>query len=370
MNSWQALLLVLSLGGCSDFLNPGSDKMRSVWLVKIDSIGPGSWLGVPATGDGRLFMAIGNRAVGLSAENGAVLWSKVISTEPGPFAERMIVREGVVFVADKLGVFALNAATGAQVWHFLPDSSARRGGVEVDDAAVYIGTLRSHVYALSRSTGSVLWDVQLHPEWQYSGIVTGITASGDTIYVGIDRFLNSFGGSSSGVIIALDRRDGDIIWEYESAGVYNNVSSFPTIKDSVLLAADRAGASFFALNRFTGKEIWRVPNSPGALGDRWAPVVMGNTAISGDGYGRVTAVDAKTGAARWKREYGTAVFGLGVCGNSLIVSNLALRRLSPSTGNQTGILEPPSNDNSGSVPVSSNGRIFIEGGKYVQAVAC
>ena len=44
-------------------------------------------------------------------------------------------------------MFALNAATGDQLWNF-PAASAVDGGVAVDDGVAYIGTAFDGIYAI------------------------------------------------------------------------------------------------------------------------------------------------------------------------------------------------------------------------------
>ena len=375
MRAFGRALLIASLlttgviPACSD--TSGSDGVfRSRWIVKTDSIGTGGWQGLPAVRDGRLFVAVGNRIVAMSTVDGKVLWSKVMTTDPSPFAERIVARDGMVFVGDRLGAMAFDAATGVERWRFSPTPAIHRGGIEVDDVAAYVGNREHRVWALSRTTGAVLWNVQLHPEWQYDAIVTGITAKGDTIYVGMDRFLNQFGGLSAAFVAALDRRDGSVIWEYETTSNRNAVPSFPVVVDSLLLVPDDYGAGFFALNRYTGTQKWRVNTTPGGVGDYWAPAVIGRLAYSGDGLGGVTAVDVSTGSKRWYRNVGTLVVGLASCRGQLLVQNFTLRLLAANSGQELGVLTSPPVDRPTSVPIVDGRRVYIVGQTYVQALEC
>ena len=88
----------------------------------------------------------------------------------------------------------------------------------VDDVALHVGTRSHKVYALDVRTGSPLWTADIGPALTYPGFVEGISVSGDTVYVAGTRDLNQFGGLSAGVIAALDRRDGHMLWMYQGPG--------------------------------------------------------------------------------------------------------------------------------------------------------
>lgn len=79
-----------------------------------------------------------------------------------------VVIDGVMYTSGNLGrVYALNAATGEELWTFEPevDMQANRAaccdqgnrGVQVADGKVFVGSLDGYLYALDAKTGAVAW---------------------------------------------------------------------------------------------------------------------------------------------------------------------------------------------------------------------
>ncbi len=81
-----------------------------------------------------------------------------------------IVVNGVMYVTTSFDhVYALNAKTGEQYWHYKhamgPVTTYCCGpnnrGVAIYDDKVYLGTLDAKLVALDAKSGSVVWQVQL-----------------------------------------------------------------------------------------------------------------------------------------------------------------------------------------------------------------
>ena len=89
-----------------------------------------------------------------------------------------IVVDGVMYVTTSFShVYALDAKTGAEIWHFKPKlgpvttfcCGPNNRGVAVYDDKVYVGTLDAKLIALDAKTGSVVWEQQIaDPEKGYS----------------------------------------------------------------------------------------------------------------------------------------------------------------------------------------------------------
>src|SRR5262245_3534118 len=89
-----------------------------------------------------------------------------------------IVVNGIMYVTTAFDhVYALDAATGAQIWHYKHDmgpiTTYRCGpnnrGVAVGGDRVFLGTLDAKLVALDAKTGKKLWETQLaDPELGYS----------------------------------------------------------------------------------------------------------------------------------------------------------------------------------------------------------
>ena len=88
---------------------------------------------------------------------------------PGQLESTPIVTDGMIyFTAANNHVFALDAHTGRQIWHYqrrLPAGlriccGPEDRGVAILGNKIFIGTLDAHVMALDAKTGNVIWDVE------------------------------------------------------------------------------------------------------------------------------------------------------------------------------------------------------------------
>jgi glucose dehydrogenase len=81
-----------------------------------------------------------------------------------------IVVNGVMYVTTSFShVYALDAKTGAELWHFKPKlgpvttfcCAPNKRGVAVHNDKVYVATLDSKLVALDAKTGAVVWQQQI-----------------------------------------------------------------------------------------------------------------------------------------------------------------------------------------------------------------
>ena len=100
-----------------------------------------------------------------------------------------VVYKGVMYLVTGMGrVYALNAATGAIMWTFVPppfpDRSnsdsllAANRGPALGDGKVYVGLLDGSVYALDQRTGAVVWRHKYGP----GGAAKGYFSTAPTVY--------------------------------------------------------------------------------------------------------------------------------------------------------------------------------------------
>jgi len=113
-------------------------------------------------------------------------------------------------------IFALDAGSGRQVWHFkrartqgVAQGWANRGAAVAGDR-VFLATDNAHVIALNRWTGALLWDTQL-ADWRqnYSGSSAPLPA-GNLVIAGVA------GGEhgANGFVAAHDQETGKEIWRF------------------------------------------------------------------------------------------------------------------------------------------------------------
>src|SRR5271166_3855548 len=137
------------------------------------------------------------------------------------FETSPIVVDGVMYVTTSFShVYALDATTGTEIWHFKPKfgpvttfcCGPNNRGVAVYDDKVYIATLDSKLYALDAKTGSVVWEQQIaDPEKGYSETMAPTAVRGKIL-------IGTTGGEYGirGFVRAYDANDGKLLWNFDT----------------------------------------------------------------------------------------------------------------------------------------------------------
>ncbi|MEJ0092324.1 MAG: PQQ-dependent dehydrogenase, methanol/ethanol family [Methylocella sp.] len=132
-----------------------------------------------------------------------------------------IVVDGVMFVTTSFShVYALDAKTGAELWHFKPKlgpittycCGPNNRGVAVYEDKVFVATLDAKLVALDAKTGSVVWSTELaDPESGYSETMAPTVAKGKVL-IGIN------GGEYGirGFVRAYDAETGKLVWNFDT----------------------------------------------------------------------------------------------------------------------------------------------------------
>ncbi|MFT9479347.1 PQQ-binding-like beta-propeller repeat protein [Streptomyces sp. Mo3] len=232
-----------------------------------------------------------SRVYALDAATGRHRWE----FEPNGWVDAgpVVVGGTAYFSSSKLGgdgiLYAVDAATGEKEWSQV---LGRGAGLAYDDGVVYYGarTVRgSHLYALDADTGKQVWKVHISADVLPSAITSLTVADGVIHTVGDD-----------GVLSARDADNGDLLWKYRTD-----------------------------LSDFLG-------SSPPVVVDG-AVYISGNTERDA-GDGQVFAVNAKTGALRWKYRMPRVSSPPTVTAGTVYVSTEAgaLELLSADSGDSSG----------------------------------
>jgi outer membrane protein assembly factor BamB len=336
--AWAALPVLVAFIACSDSTGGGKLDLPLVWHLSANASQISYWLqGTPAVTNGKVFVEDGNQVLGIAAGSGAVIWATRVKDYPLPGARNIVARNGQVFVSEVDSVSAIREADGAVAWRFHPDSNAALIGISVDDRAVYTGQRGIPIVtALNVVDGAVLWRTNVAQGWTTPAFVTGIAASGDTVYAGISRWINQNGGLRAGVIVALNRITGAEIWRYQTPSQSDDTQGVPLVIADALIVNDFAGGAIIALDRATGAERWRVPSVGAGFGPLAPAVANGDHlyVASEDAY--VYDISLATGKVNWLQNTGTSLDGVAYCGGSVWASNGRLERRSASDGKLTG----------------------------------
>jgi alcohol dehydrogenase (cytochrome c) len=127
-----------------------------------------------------------------------------------------VVVDGIMYVTAVNEVFALDAGSGRQIWHYkrtrtkgVTSAWANRG-VGVAGDRVFMMTDHAHLIALHRFTGEVMWDTQMD-DWRknYAASSAPLPA-GDLVISGVT------GGEqgANGFLAAYDQTTGKEVWRF------------------------------------------------------------------------------------------------------------------------------------------------------------
>jgi len=132
-----------------------------------------------------------------------------------------IVVNGVMYVTTSFShVYALNAKTGEEIWHYKPKlgpvttycCGPNNRGVAVYDDKVYVATLDAKLVALDAKTGAEVWSKQIaDPELGYSETMAPTAVKGKIL-------IGTNGGEYGirGFVRAYDAKTGDLVWNFDT----------------------------------------------------------------------------------------------------------------------------------------------------------
>ena len=140
-----------------------------------------------------------------------------------PGAERLqvtpVVVDGVMYVTNANECYALDAGSGRRIWHFRrPRTKGLAGdaaaginrGVAVSGDRLFMVTDDARLLALNRSTGALLWDIEMADWRQNYGATSAPLSVGPLVVSGIS------GGDEGvrGFLAAFDQVTGREVWRF------------------------------------------------------------------------------------------------------------------------------------------------------------
>lgn len=325
------------------------------------------WVGgTPAVDAGRVFAQEGFNVIGMDAASGSRLWTRRVRVAAVPPPTTLLAGEGRVFVSETDSIMALDASSGATIWSVHPDSQTVTVPA-LDSDALYTGQRGIPVgYAVGRTGGTVKWKVNVGGGYQFPAHVRGVAVSGDTVYATVERYLNSNGGTSSGVIVALERQTGREFWRYETPSGKHFFQDAPVPSSGLVIASDFGVGDLIAVSTTTRQEVWRVP-----AGGSTRILVSGGRVLTAGFDHHAYAFDLATGKVLWSEDTGGSAYGLGRCGGSVFVSAGVLRRYDVSSGQLTGEAGVAVSDGAFVTnPVSDGTRLYLSGSGGMYAFQC
>ena len=243
-------------------------------------------MGTPVVAEGKVFLSAGN--VGFNFSNVAKL-AKTKTAARG---------EGISFN----GIYALDARSGALLWHYGTDGEAMPTPA-YGDGTLFITTGDGYAHAVSAKDGKLMWKTELKGMANMSSpaLVEG------KIYVAM---------SSPGGVFCLDATSGKVLWQGSIQGAEDTgigdvspaVSDHIVVMDAVADAQEENGKStidtrIVSYDADSGKILWqanmgRGPKPPAFKGG--VPMIHEGVVYIGTPVNDVLqAYDLKTGEKKW-----------------------------------------------------------------------
>jgi len=160
------------------------------------------WIGSPLFSNDTLYAPNADRNLYALDQQGKLKWS--FTTEEASWS-RPASSNGTIFLSSMdHKVYAIEAATGKQIWATDCGGAINSSPAFHDDGTVIIGTLAGELLALDESTGSIAWRTTLA-----GGVWSQPVIKENTAYV----------GDYSGTISAVDTATGEISWQVDIGGI-------------------------------------------------------------------------------------------------------------------------------------------------------
>lgn len=185
------------------------------------------------------------------------------------------VANGKVYLADLLkepvqteGILCFDEHTGKKIWEYrykceyqnVGYQAGPRASVVFNDGYVYsLGTM-GHLFCFEAETGRVVWQKDLNKEYEIRMPTWGISA---TPLIVDEKIILQISGSNNASVIALDKKTGKEIWRnLEDMAGY----SAPVLisKNGNRVIVVWTAESLSGLNPGNGRVYWRFPWETGA----------------------------------------------------------------------------------------------------------
>lgn len=242
---------------------------RVTWSIPL-----GDGIGCPVVAAGRVFTSamVDEKTIalyGFDAATGEKLWGRtwpvgdvdeIHLTNSYAATTPAADRERVYFYFSTLGMIAVNAKTGEDLWHkelpvpyFVFKWGAGMSPVLYEDLVLFCqdDDLYPAFYAFDKQTGEIRWkDDRSDMAVNYSHPVINTTDHGDEIVLG-----------GTGLLIGYDPATGERIWQART--LLRNIKTTPVCRDGVIYISLQSGG--IANQWLASVDRWETGNSDGKL---------------------------------------------------------------------------------------------------------
>lgn len=218
-----------------------------------------------------------------------------VSTGKGIFASPVVDAQGTVYIGSADRMFRAIDAEGTVRWSFETGEIIDSSALLDDEGRVIFGSGDGHVYALDRATGAELWRFAAEDPAETGAIINWFEGNvgmgpGGTLYAPNDNFR----------LYALDRETGAQI---VSIPMPDQTWGLPAIDEAtgrlyasnLNLIAGRGGNTLAF--EADGTEVWSEMHGLGSIAA--SPLLSDGQLILGSFDGHIRAMDPETGAELW-----------------------------------------------------------------------
>lgn len=341
-------------------------------------------------GDLVYFGAGGGQVIARDRATGVTRWATRVTPGEQVGGANLLARGSVVVAPTVLYTTAVDATTGRELWRYaapldtIGDADPRPGDVlrstiDADDLTVFVPAWGASVSAVGLATGAVRWiwePGKSAGDTASSGVfrsgAEGVRVSGDTLFATVWHSLDRKGLRSEAWLIALEKATGRELWRVTFANQESGVATQaqPALWGNLVIV-NTLGGRQIAIDRSTRRVAWRVEADPPGYGELMnanliSPTVVGDVVYHDGSNQYLYARRASDGTLLWRTRYD------GQFGNDLFVTD---KRIYGETGGTLSIFdrqtgrrlvhvgqphEPnPSNTMIASGAVVADGQVFI-----------
>jgi len=171
---------------------------------------------------------------------------------------QIIAANDLLYISTARGLYALDAATGADAWVY-PTALPLGHSPTVYDNVAYVGGFDKKIHAVDALTGQGLWTF----DGAEAGFQTNPLVVNGVIYMGNrDGYMYAVGAHGT-------LNQGQLIWRYETQDPILFSAAYKD--DTIYFASNDSHA--YALNAQTGQLVWQSGKLPGSGFHSWWPVV-------------------------------------------------------------------------------------------------
>ena len=319
------------------------------------------------TGDGQVLAR--------ERSNGRQRWAARVSQTAAVEGSNLLVRSGVVVAPVAVRTFGLDAETGREIWRYEaprdvaaspvspPPGQVVRTHIDADDEAAYIGAWGASISAVELRTGVVRWVWRTPDADSVRAGSMGVRVRGDTVYATVWHYTPGVADRCEPWVLALDRRTGRELWRVllpqEGGGAC--MWSTPAIYRDLVLVSTLGGV-LYAIDMDTRSMRWEQRTEARHIQPTQPEVFRDQVYVDG-GDGSFSALRAADGAVVWRAEHGRQATkdALITERRAYVTTGPELHVFDRQTGRRVAKLDPPRGNypTFTSAPAAVDGQVFV-----------